>query len=168
MGDSQGECAQKAEQLGLSWKQSHVSNIEKGERQSITIEELVVLSKIYGVPISEWFEGEAEMKVTKSQALPLSDVRAMLTAKRATSRVIDFSKAPDYSADASIAKRLGVTQERVTQLSRELWGHHATVERDKRLAHHGNKEASLMRNLRTGMTKRLAGEIQLHIGDLGE
>lgn len=134
----------------------------------MTIEELVVLSNIYGVPVSQWFEGEGDMVIANDHTVPLSDVRDLMTKKRVSARrawlrEIDIANAKDYSADERIAKRMGISQDQVTAISKEMWGHHATAEREKRLSEHRDKTPSEMRTLRAGMTKHLAHQIKLHI-----
>lgn len=134
----------------------------------MTIEELVVLSRIYGVPMSQWFEGEGDMVIANDHTVPLNDVRDLMTKKRvsvrpAWPREIDIANAKDYSADERIAKRLGLSQDQVTAIATDIWGHHATAEREKRLSDHRDKRPSEMRTLRAGMTKHLAHQIKLHI-----
>lgn len=171
VGDTQTDCARKAHIYGLKWSHSHVSALERGGdtgRSSVTIEELVVLSSIYGVAISQWFEGEGDMVIANDHTVPLSDVRDLtgkkrISARRAWPREIDIANAKDYSADERIAKRLGLSQDQVTAIATDMWGHHATAEREKRLSEHRDKPPSEMRTLRAGMTKHLAHQIKLHI-----
>lgn len=169
-GHTQTECARRTHAYGMTWNHSHVSALERGGdsgRSSVTIEELVVLSSIYKVPIPEWFAGEDDMVIASDHTVPLSEVRELLSAprgkRRATPVTVDFSKVEDYSADERIAKRLGLSQDDVTAIARKLWGHHATAERDKRLSEHRDKTPSEMRTLRAGMTKHLAHQLKLHI-----
>jgi len=150
----------------MTWNHSHVSALERGDRASVTIEELVVLSRIYGVPMPDWFAGDDEMVITDGHSVPLSDVRDLMTKRRVIRRPLlesDIASAVDYSADERIAKSLGVSQDQVTEAARDMWGHHATAERDKRLSEHQGKTASEMRTLRAGMTKHLAHQIKLHL-----
>ncbi|MFE5480524.1 helix-turn-helix domain-containing protein [Nocardia sp. NPDC056541] len=164
-GESQSECAQRVSAFGLNWAQSHVSAYESGKKASAPIEELLILSRIYGVQLHEWFEGEGEVALTKSFAIGRDEMRDALQGKgkRLKSRPVDFTNDVRLPADESIATRLDIERDEAIRIARKLWGHTATEERDKRLAHHGTKDPAAMRNLRGGMTKRLANEIKLHM-----
>lgn len=163
VGDTQTSCARKTHAYGMTWNHSHVSALERGDRATVTIEELVVLSSIYELPIPAWFAGDEDMAITKDHSVPLGDVRDLMTKKRVAPMTIDFATVEDYSADERIAKRLGVSQDEVTKIAIEMWGHHATAERERRLSEHRDKTPSEMRTLRAGMTKHLAHQIKLRI-----
>ncbi|GLB64064.1 hypothetical protein NCCP2495_19430 [Dietzia sp. NCCP-2495] len=158
-GLSQAEVASKANSMGLSWAQANVTTIETGRRQSITIDELLVLSIVFECPLSSWFAGTGDVAVTEHMSMKRSVIREALAGETPTpSRVVsvDFSTVEDYSADESAARVLGITQEQVTQIAVDLWGHSLTAERDKRLSEHADKSPRELRTLRGGMTKRLS------------
>ncbi|QKT06076.1 helix-turn-helix transcriptional regulator [Gordonia sp. X0973] len=162
-GDSQAECASKVAHLGLNWAQSHVSSIEGGRRRVVSLDELLVLSSVYGVALAEWFAGDDDVQVTDDLTMPTSTVREWLSGTTPSVAVVDFERVQDYSADESIARRLKMSREQVTEIATRIWGHHATIERDQRLAekHPEITDPAKLRNHRAGMTRRLADEIEL-------
>ncbi|MBH0781350.1 helix-turn-helix domain-containing protein [Nocardia bovistercoris] len=168
-GDSQSECAQRVSAFGLNWAQSHVSSLESGNRKSVSIEELLILSDAYKVQLHEWFDGDGFVDLNDEYTVSRSDIQHALKgeADHDASRVLDFRNDVRLPADESIAVRLDIDRDVVIGIACELWGHTATEERDKRLAHHGTKDPAAMRNLRGGMTKRLANEIKLHREESG-
>lgn len=158
--ESQSDCAKRVNEWGMNWAQSHVSTFESGKRSAVTVEELMILSWAYNVPMSEWFEGTGTLGVGNVDNASRSEVRIALQGKRPTRVIVDFSEAEDTSADDSIARSMGIDSEAVQEMAVDLWGHTATTERDRRLSEHKGKTPKELRTLRGGMTKRLRREIE--------
>ena len=159
-GWTQAQVAHKVHAYGLSWNSDHVSNLEKGARETVRLDELLILSAAFGVPLAVWFKGEGDVVIAGHTSLSRAEMRQALTGEvpMAEAIVVDFEKAEDQLiADRRAAERLGVPEHRVTAAAVKLWGHTLTQERDRRL---GSSDA---RNLRAGMTKRLIREIAPHV-----
>lgn len=161
-GEDQSQCAARLRLYGLDWSRDKVASTESGRRGSIAVEELLILSAAYKLPLTEWFAGDGQVQVTAEVAVARDDVRKMLQGKRVKPWpiVIDFTDVEDFEADERAATRLGVDQDQVTATARELWGHTLTAERNARLAELGTKTPKELRTLRAGMTKRLTREIE--------
>ena len=159
-GWTQDQVAQQIRACGLNWNQDHVSNLEKGARETIRFDELLILSDAFHVPLTVWFEGDGDVVIAGHTSLTRAEIRQALTGEVPFPEpiIVDFSKVDDYTiADRRAAERLGVPEHRVTAAAVKLWGHTLTEERDHRL---GGSDA---RNLRAGMTKRLIREIAPHV-----
>lgn len=161
-GEDQSQCATRLRRHGLDWSRDKVASTENGRRGSIAVEELLILSVAYKVPLAEWFAGEGQVQVTPEVAVDRDEVRKMLQGKMIKNRpvVLDFTDVEDLEADERAATRWGVDQDQVTATARELWGHTLTAERNARLAELGTKTPKELRTLRAGMTKRLMREIE--------
>lgn len=159
-GESQSDCAKRINEWGMNWAQSHVSSFESGKRTTVTVEELMILSWAYGVPMSEWFEGTGTLGVGNADDVDRTEARKLLQGNVPTRVIVDFSEAEDTGADDSIARSMGIESEAVRRIAVELWGHTATTERDRRLSEHKGKTPKELRTLRGGMTKRLRREIE--------
>lgn len=160
-GESQAETAQRLQRHGLDWKRDQVAALETGRRTSVGVDELLILSWAYDVPMAEWFTGEGRVSLGTDLDAEREDVRDALSGKRKRrALVLDFATAPDLEADARVAERLGVDQDEVTRIAHELWGHSLTDERNKRLP---TGDPKTLRTLRGGMTKRLMREVELYM-----
>lgn len=159
-GWTQAQVAHKVRSYGLNWNADHVSNLEKGARETVRLDELLILSAAFGVPLAVWFEGEGDVVIAGHTTFTRDEIRQTLTGAvpMAEAIVVDFEKVDDHTiADRRAAERLGVPVGRVLHAAERLWGHTLTQERDRRL---GGSDA---RNLRAGMTKRLIREIAQHV-----
>lgn len=161
-GENQSQCATRLRLYGLDWSRDKVASAENGRRGSIAVEELLILSLAYKVPLAEWFAGDEPVQLSPDLSMSREDIRKALQGKRIKTRpvVLDFTDVEDLEADERAATRLGVDQDQVTDTARELWGHTLTAERNARLAELGTKTPKELRTLRAGMTKRLIREIE--------
>lgn len=160
-GESQAEAAQRLKAHGLDWKRDHITALENDRRTSVGVDELLILSWAYDVPMAEWFAGMGRVSLGTDLDAEREDVRDALEGRpNRRSFVVDFSAAPDLEADARVAERLGVDQDEVTRIAHELWGHSLTDERNKRLP---TGDPKTLRTLRGGMTKRLMREVELYM-----
>jgi hypothetical protein len=143
--------------------------LEGGRRVQVSIDELIVLSEVYQCGLSSWFEGDDSLiDITSVFSVPRSSIANLLNGAAPSGTVIDFSPAEDFSADGRIADNLRIEQSEVTRLAvEELWGHSATVERDKRLraAHPDITNPKELRTKRSGVTRRLKNEIARHVAE---
>ena len=165
-GDSQPEAAERLALVGLDWKRDQVASLENGRRGFVSVDELVLFSLAYGVPLTEWVEGDGEVVVSESHTLPRSTLRQALSGAVPESPSVvsvDFSDTEDLSADERVAQTLGVSQADVTRAARELWGHSLTAERDSRLVEHKGRPASELRTLRGGVTRALTRKIKAQL-----
>lgn len=165
--ESQAECARRLAENGLDWKRDQVASLESGRRDSVTVSELLLIAWAYGVPLADLFEGTDDIQLSPDATATKEAVRAMLNGRTRTPGpvvAVDFSEAQeDYSADDSIATRLGVDLDVVIGAAQDLWGHSATKERDARLSSTPPSDPKALRTLRAGMTKRLLREVREHM-----
>jgi hypothetical protein len=163
-GQTQLEAARHLQSYGLAWTRDHVASLETGRRESVGVDELVILASAYQTKISDWFPSSGRVILGQDFTIERSVLRAALSGGRppVRPRTFDFSDVPDLEADQRVADRLGVDLEVVTRAARALWGHSLTEERNRRLATKG-KDPKAIRTLRSGMTKRLMREVDTYL-----
>jgi transcriptional regulator with XRE-family HTH domain len=83
-GLSQEEVARRARVVGLPWARATVMAFENGQRKSVALEELLLLSYAFSVEPGEWFVGRGWAKLTPDAMASLKVIRAMLTGSPAT------------------------------------------------------------------------------------
>lgn len=163
-GETQADAAKRIAECGLPWKRDQVIALETGNRKSVSVEELVILSWAYNIHISEWFTGSGEILLAPDTYISRVDLERELRGERVSRpRDIDFSEVVELEADERVAQRLGVDTSEVTRIARDLWGHTLTDERNRRLEDSGKSDPKELRTLRAGMTKRLMKEISLQL-----
>jgi hypothetical protein len=74
-----------------------VSNLEKGARETVRLDELLILSAAFAVPLAVWFEGEGFADFTDQVASDRDEIRQALmgAVPHANPIVVDFEKAED-------------------------------------------------------------------------
>jgi transcriptional regulator with XRE-family HTH domain len=77
-GLSQEEVARRARVVGLPWARATVMAFENGQRKSVALEELLLLSYAFSVEPGEWFVGRGWAKLTPDAMASLKVIRAML------------------------------------------------------------------------------------------
>ena len=161
--ESQADAARR-----LLWTQGAVSALESGRKARITLDDLLVMSVGYNVPLASWFEdADDDVDVNGSHTMAPEDVREWLSGRGPSDGVppiwVDFSNVVDYSVDERIAERLNRSQADIADTARRLWGHHATAERDRRVTekYPDITDPRELRTIRAAETKRLTAEIEL-------
>ena len=157
--ESQADAARR-----LGWTQGSVSGIEAGRKSRITVDELLMLSAGYDVPLASWFaDVDEDVELNGTHTMAPEDVRDWLSGNRVASVWVDFSNVVDYSVDERIAERLNRSQADIADTARRLWGHHATAERDRRVTekYPDITDPRELRTIRAAETKRLTAEIEL-------
>ncbi|MCE0764818.1 hypothetical protein LWC35_18175 [Pseudonocardia kujensis] len=166
-GQTQGDAAQHVRLAGLNWTRDHVASLETGRRESLSLEELLLLSSAYDMKLADWFEGDGEVRLTPEITVSRSDLRAALGRGKPLARqlVVDFTNVPDVDrTEALVAHRLGAEAPVVQQAAQQLWGRSFAEERDHRLGNVGDPQRA--RTLRAGMTKRMTREIEETVREL--
>ena len=77
-GLSQDEVARRARVVGLPWARATVIAFENGQRKSVALEELLLLSYAFSVEPGDWFVGRGWAKLTPDAMASLKVIRAML------------------------------------------------------------------------------------------
>jgi transcriptional regulator with XRE-family HTH domain len=75
---TQEEVARRARQVGLPWSPITVSAFENGRRETVALEELLLLSYAFRVEPGEWFVGNGWAKLSPDAMASLGVIRAML------------------------------------------------------------------------------------------
>ena len=163
-GQTQDDVAETARLAGLDWKRDHVASLENGRRRSITLEELILLSAAYQLPLADWFEGDGEIRLSDYVPIERSVLRSILGRGRPLTGyvVVDFTDVPDVDrTEQAVSHKLGVEAPDVQRAALKLWGRSFAEERDRRIGE--GVAPSRLRTLRAGMTKRMTREIEPHL-----
>ncbi|MCF7552204.1 helix-turn-helix domain-containing protein [Pseudonocardia sp. WMMC193] len=167
-GHTQGDAAQHARWAGLTWSRDHVASLETGRRESLSVEELLLLSSAYDMKLADWFEGDGQVALTPEIAVSRADLRATLGRGRSLKIdgiIVDMSNVPDVDrTEQLVAHRLDAEAPVVQQAAQQLWGRSFAEERDRRLGDVGDPQRA--RTLRAGMTKRMTREIEPTVREL--
>jgi transcriptional regulator with XRE-family HTH domain len=75
---SHDEVARQARAVGLPWSRATVLAFESGQRKSVALEELILLSYAFGVEPADWFVGKGWAKLTPDARATLAVIRTML------------------------------------------------------------------------------------------
>ncbi len=132
---------------GLTWTRSTLAKVERGERP-VTVEELVVLSVVTGVPVPDLVGGDDRVELAPDTFPTGDEVASVLAGQVASSdpRTVpgwgmtpDEISAVDNAAavgepEVHAAQRLGVDAIEVVRAARRLWGRTLAAERDSRVA----------------------------------
>ena len=162
-GESQTQCARRVSEYGLEWTRDQVASLELGRRESITIDELIILSAAYRVSLDSWFQGTDSIDVAGCVSMSRESIRATLRGVAPIIIPTPPVDAPPLECDVYVANRLGVNHAHITHIARSLWGRTLTEERDHRLDDSPDKDPKVMRTKRAGVTKQLMAEIKGYI-----
>ncbi|MGQ0680588.1 MAG: hypothetical protein ACT4OM_13215 [Actinomycetota bacterium] len=75
---TEDEVARHARAAGLPWVRATVLAFEAGQRKSVALEELLLLSYAFSMEPSDWFVGKGWAKLTPDAMASLKVIRAML------------------------------------------------------------------------------------------
>ncbi|NJP28078.1 hypothetical protein FLW53_28535 [Microbispora sp. SCL1-1] len=175
-GQTQKEAAEVLRADGLAWTAANVASIESGRRESIDLGALTLLAGSYDVPLSRFFHGNGEMRLSAEVTVDLRDYRQWLDGQArlslthtlrgsAAQRWINSlsSEVVSFQADAELAARLGLRPEDVYTAAEKLWGRNLHQERDRRLAEFGDMTPAQRRTRRGHITRQLAKELEPHL-----
>lgn len=126
------------------------------------MEEFILLSAAYDLPLSDWFQGDGEVRLSYGVQIERGALRGVLGKGRPWSIVVDFTDVPDVDrVEQAVSHKLGVEAPDVQRVALELWGRSFAEERDRRIGE--GVAPSRLRTLRAGMTKRMTREIEPHL-----
>jgi len=77
-GLTQDEFARRARQVGLPWSAITVDSFETGQRKSVALEELLLLSYAFRVDPGDWFVGNGWAELAPDAMASLGVIRSML------------------------------------------------------------------------------------------
>lgn len=173
-GQTQKEAAEVLKTDGLAWNAANIASIESGRRESIDFGVLVLLANSYRVPLSRFFEGRGEMRLSADVTVDLGVFRRWLDQEEQL--ILTFSGKPaqrfieslpgeslHFQADAELAARLGLRPEDVYTAAERLWGRTLHQERERRLAELGDMTLAQRRTRRGHITRQLAKELAPHL-----
>ena len=75
---TQDDFAKRARQVGLPWSAVTVDSFETGQRKSVALEELILLSYAFRVDPGDWFVGNGWAELAPDAMASLGVIRAML------------------------------------------------------------------------------------------
>ena len=173
-GQTQKEAAEAIRRAGLAWTSANIASIESGRREGIEFSALALLAHAYDVPLTAFFEGDGEMRLSDEATVELAEFRRWLNDEaslaptvsgEAARRLIgSLPGAPiSFQADAELAARLGLRPEQVYTAAEKLWGRTLHQERDRRLAELGEMTPAQRRTRRGHITRRLAKELEPYL-----
>lgn len=127
--ESQEGLVRRLSQHGLDWSVPKLAALERGEREHVMIEEVVLLAATLGLPLAELLATE------EGEVIRLSPT-ATGTATATVSTIVDGKRAEGLHTPLSLAapgtEPLTVPMKAVRQLARELGREPAEVERAAR------------------------------------
>jgi transcriptional regulator with XRE-family HTH domain len=187
-GLTQHEVARQLLRVGLTWTRSKIAAIEAGERPNLTFAEVVQLALGFDVDLAELFEGTGAVQMTQV-AMPRALVREVLRGEWAsggkpdlwdpTARrqdLLDRAQLSDElrrmlagagETDQTLAERLGVPLEAVTDAAHTLWGRTLTEERDRRASELGEMDVRERKAHRGHLTRELSQRIETELRTRG-
>ena len=176
---TQDEVAAALKATGLFWQRSHVAALEAGNRETLDLGTLVLISRALEVPASQWFEGEGRVRLSADATVSREALREwfdsgtmptpLLVGRRAARAAIarwgELSHATKVSfhADAELAARLGLRPEEVYTAAERLWGRNLHQEREKRLGDLGELSPGQRRAKRGHITRQLTKELEPYL-----
>ena len=171
------------DRTGERWTRAQLSTLENGKRESITLEELLVLAHTFGVRLADLFDSGVIVVAAGDEDLArnflvnagdflvtLEGIRAALEggpvrafARPDTARKVKTWLASQVEADKAVAERLGLDVKTVVDAAVTMWGHTLTEERDARLGDTGELPPRTLQAKRGAMTRVLTGQIEAHL-----
>lgn len=152
---TQDDVAVAMQRGGIGWRRATVTAIEGGTR-AVAIDEIVMLSQIFGRTLEWWIEEEGHsgrMAVKKSQQV-LREVSELLAAT---------SEVTITETDTRVARRLFVKPIDLAKSAYQRWGHSLLEERELRLSDRlagvGEISESRVKALRGRITRELIVEM---------
>ncbi|MER6484116.1 helix-turn-helix transcriptional regulator [Streptomyces virginiae] len=173
---TQDAAAERISKAGLTWKRTHIADLESGRRESVDLGTLVILASVFDVRLPDFMNGQGDVLLTPradyprrettstrqqlrswlsggEESLLISDAESVRTALRDEGSAI--------GADVALAKRLGLPALDVVDAARGLWLRTLTEERDRRVAELGDlplgerqaKQGHITRELNAELTK---------------
>jgi transcriptional regulator with XRE-family HTH domain len=180
---TQADAAAELVRTGLSWKRTHVSDLESGRRETVDLGTLVVLSEALGARIQDFFTGDGDVLLTPRAEYPESgamatraQLRSWLSGESASLTVMgsqNVRAALDHfrwqgrdipiEADLAFAERMGVPVQQVVKAAERIWRGSLTEERDRRVAALGDlpiqerqaKQGHITRQLTSILAKQM-------------
>ena len=175
---TQAHIAEALTQLGLRWSPTRYAQLEAGE-VTITIPVLVLLAAAFDTlsrtdtQVADLLHGDSgEMvELTAHCSAPAAEVVKVLTARIPANELGQYVVVPEQEptptragdgyihADWRVARQLGLRKAEMLTLSRELWGHSLSQERDRRL---GDRPTALVERSRVTaeLREQLQGEVE--------
>lgn len=173
-GQTQKEAAEAIRRAGLAWTSANIASIESGRREGIEFSALALLAHAYDVPLTAFFEGDGEMRLSDEATVELAEFRRWLNDEASLAPTVSGEAARrligslpgepiSFQADAELAARLGLRPEQVYTAAEKLWGRTLHQERDRRLAELGEMTPAQRRTRRGHITRRLAKELEPYL-----
>lgn len=167
---TQDEASRYLHGHGLPWSRERIYTIELGNRGTVSVEELAVLSHAYGVPLSEWFAGDGEVDLSPTTYVERWRLRDFLDAggERALVPLHHLGAPVERAAgigdaERKVAARLDRTAAEVVSAGLELWGRTVTEERDRRLGDTFDLPTRTVQAKRGSITRALVRELGAHL-----
>ena len=158
---TQREAAGFLREHDLEWSAGKIAQIESGRRESIRLDELVLLSNAYEVPLTEWFEGDGSIYLTDDSRIARTNLRYALAGgeislmhKGLRQRTYAYT-----DVDRAAALALNTTQEWIREISEHLYKRSLAEERDARIGDIGDLSARSLQAKRGRVTRVLIEEI---------
>lgn len=175
---TQREAARYLQRSGLAWSHQYVAAIERGRRQQVSLHDLVILSWAFRVPVSRWFAGDGDLRLSDAHTMTRDGVRSIFRAgvpgvrhELSPEGVSDLLESwSATSAEQHVAHRLtdrlgvDVSADAVAETARRQWGRSLDEERDARIGNTSGLDKSSLRAKRTMETRRMLGELEALIG----
>lgn len=164
-GITQSEFARMLTTLGERWTKGRVHALENGDRESVTLSELIQLSVVLRKPLHELIAGDGEVQLTERAIVPRGWLARALVRGEVPDWTLDDPTITDPAA-AEIAERLTPNPATLTEIREihetavRLYGRTATEERAARVGEVDDPESSGTAYRRRNFMQQLVNEIR--------
>lgn len=112
---TQDDIARRARQVGLRWSPATVEAFETGQRRTVSLEELLLLSYAFRVEPGEWFIGTGWAELSPDAMASLGVIRAMLAGSPTDSWIRISERLWDLPKFQNAPGVLGIQFERLNE-----------------------------------------------------
>jgi len=164
---TQREAAAFLSEFGLHWTPGAIGQLESGRRESVKLDELLLLSRAYGLPLRSWFEGTGPVTFLGRFTTTRRDVRDAVSGadigllpRSVAQAVKGARRRQDNSAEDAMAATLGVDAAWVRAKARKLWRRSLLREREMRVHADGDAPPRTIQARRGHATRSMEGELR--------
>lgn len=165
-GQTQQDVANMLARWGLAWTRAQVASIEAGRRESLGLDELIILSNAFDLRLRDWFPGYGTVRLGPGVYLARDKLRMIFSLNAVPELRADVERSPKSEAEQNAARALGVTIKEVKAAALELWGVPFTDERELRLRRMNDRLTGAPKHIsgkRSAISRGLKDELREHL-----
>ena len=156
------DVAMYATAVGLHWTANTVAQILT-LRRGLSLLELPLLAAALGVPVGDLLAGDDAIALPNGETMPLADIRAALTSKRAGKSPVTHQPLDSTEDERKLANRLGISVARLQTIAGQMFGRTVTEERDSRVGELSALPKRVAQAKRGHAMREVASEIEARI-----